>query len=67
VEEDVEVHDNTLGVLDTGTLSCDVTYTHMMADTSWRLLVADDDRLVCASTSTTQARREFDKKFLHVR
>jgi hypothetical protein len=39
----------------------------MMADASWRLLVADDDRLVRASTSTLQARREVDKQFLHVR
>jgi hypothetical protein len=57
----------TIGVLDSRTSSCDVMYAHIIPCTSWRLLVADIDHPVRASTSTTQARRDVDRKFLHVR
>jgi hypothetical protein len=59
--------EQTIGVLDTGTSTFDATYTHIVAVVSWTLLVADDDRLASCDNTTTQARRDVDRKFLHVR
>lgn len=67
METIVEMGEHTIGVLDSRTSSCNVTYAHIVPHASWRLLVADIDHLVRASTSTTQARRDVDRKFLHVR
>ena len=47
-------------------MSFDASHTHIVAVVSWTLLVADDDCPARNDNTTTQARRDVDRKFLHV-